>query len=147
VAENVLHTKVPLAPAGFVAALPQRLMAHPKGGALAVIGHVERAWGYSFAWSRAGEQLETFRSSLNRLLLGDPVGWATEHLGWHYTALAADLSEELENIKFGKIPDNHGLSRMWTTSRDVRNLMILGDPAVRLPVSIQPDITRKRSTS
>lgn len=70
----------PLAIAGraFVAALPQRLLSHPKGGALAMIGHIERAWGYSIRPPSVGPQLVPFRNLIGRILGGEPAGHATK---------------------------------------------------------------------
>ncbi|MBD0292538.1 MAG: hypothetical protein ICV70_03045 [Jiangellaceae bacterium] len=120
-----------LAPRPFVAALPQALLGR-DGGAMAVIGHVNRALGYSFVWPGVGRQTEVYRSTLAELDAGQPIGSAMEYLGDRYAELATELRTTLDEVELGRRADNAYLSGLWSAYTDARGFVLLGDPAVRL---------------
>lgn len=113
----------------FIARLPQRLLAHPAGGALAVVGHVDRAWLHTFLWKELS-QITLFESALADLMNSSPVGWAMRCFGEYY----ADLANDVLSAKSGELSDERYLE-IWTSFKDAGGYVILGDPAARLTFS------------
>ena len=124
---------LPIAEAPFVAALPKRLLAHPGGGALAVISHVERAWAYSIRPAGLGNRLLPFRNMLGRILRGDPVGLATRDFSDRYAAASLRILNLISGSTVAK-PRPAELAALWVERNDAQNYVLLGDPAVRLRV-------------
>ena len=133
----------PIAENPFVAALPKAILALKDHGALAVIGHVERAWGLSFltdVTSRPGgtegrkrEHVEVFASVIERLLAGHPVGSALDFMNMRYAAIATELTYLYDQIGDPpSVEDVYRLAELWTANNDARGYIVVGDPAVRL---------------
>src|SRR5262249_49167778 len=64
----------------LLAALPKRLLGHPNGGVLAVVGHVDVLWSWSFVGLAKTSDAEIYTSILCRLMEGHTVASATELL-------------------------------------------------------------------
>lgn len=122
----------------ILARLPQAMLAHPDGGALAVLAHVERAWAYSFRSDRGGPQIQGFRDVIARILRGERIGQATDAFNTRWAALSTELSERQNDSDEEADPSE--LASLWIARDDARNYIILGDPAVRLRADLMPEI-------
>ena len=129
----------PLAPRPFMSALPRRLLAHPNGSALAVIGHIDRAWGYSIqAPKTAGPQILPFRNSLGFIMTGMPVGYVVSgQFASRYAALSVGLLNATSPTAppAMRLPDRELVSA-WIQRNDAQNYVLLGDPAVRIRADV-----------
>jgi hypothetical protein len=118
----------------MIARLPQAMLAHPGSGALASLGHIDRAWAYTFVSNRGKGQVQGIRDVLERILSGNRIGHATDQFNVRWAALSTDLTESLGAID---VP-NAVLANRWVARDDARNYVILGDPAIRLRVDKMP---------
>jgi hypothetical protein len=124
-----------IANAPFIAALPKALLSHAAGGALAVIGHVDRGWGYSIGKAITGAQLLPFENALDRLVAGEPVGHAVKDFNERYASLSTELAGLLEQVGFGAKISDAQLARAWAERNDAEGYLVVGDPAVALRVA------------
>ncbi len=118
----------------FVGALPKRLLSHPRGGALACVGHIDRAWTFSFESDNV-RSIAAFRNATYLLMEGTPIGDAMEGFQLNFAQVATEITRILESDR-GKPAsartDPEELVWPWVQHNDARSYIILGDPAVRL---------------
>jgi hypothetical protein len=104
-----------------------------SAGALAVVGHIDRAWGYSLEAQGAGAQIQPFKNLIAKLLRGDPIGRATIDFSQRFATYSADLLNRLDPSTPGARPvADPGLASAWVERNDAQSYIVLGDPAVRL---------------
>jgi len=118
-----------LAASPFIAALPQRLLAHPNGGALACIGHVDKVFTTSFMSQGREPRLDAFRSGLTGLLAGKPVGLALMDFNDRFAMKSAELSGRIDA---GEAALSDKMIYDWLIRNDAEGYLLLGDPAVCL---------------
>jgi hypothetical protein len=126
----------------FIAALPQAALANPQGP-LAVVGHVDLAWSISYqdVEKRDAHRSSRFLGMLNALVRGRRAGTGLGSL----LRVASEVNAELTTLEdrdearreTGRaLPDVRALRGfLWMLRQDVSAYVLLGDPAVRLPVA------------
>ncbi len=131
----------------FVAALPKRLLAHPKGP-IAFIGHLDTAFLHGFADAGAPEiltrwhnRIEPFVSAVRMLLGVQAAGLAMQSMNERYNSLNSILANVYDRIQQGKMQwtetSQANFLDTWITRGDAKNYMVFGDPgvALRLPAA------------
>jgi hypothetical protein len=123
---------LPLAPKSFFSALPIQMLVNPGGAALAVAGHIDRAWGCSILNEKSDPLLLPFDNALSRALKGIPCGQMLKDFYDRYASYSIELTDLLETRDLGgNVPDRE-LFFAWTRRNDAGGYILLGDPAARL---------------
>ncbi|OJT21796.1 hypothetical protein BO221_23770 [Archangium sp. Cb G35] len=137
--ESVLENLPKAGERPFLAALPQAVLANPKGP-LAVIGHSDLAWTFGFADSEEMRKSRASRvlSMLSAMKDGSRAGVAFDSLMRFYRDVNDDVMKDYEarqEAEVYKRPDPidpKKLGLRWMLRNDLRGYLLLGDPAVRL---------------
>lgn len=116
-----------IAPSPFFAALPQAFLAK---GALACIGHMDRAWGCSIV-----PTVKPFDEAVDVILTGKPVGLALRDFSETYAFRSTTLASLLEKIANRLKVSDADLTTAWIERNDAEGYLLFGDPAVRLRVN------------
>lgn len=133
--------------ADFVAALPKKLLAHPRGP-IAFVGHLDTAWLHAFADVESPHildcwhpRIQPFVHSVSQLLHRQPLGLAMEKMNERYSVTCALISDTYDRLRRGRFHWNaqkeQRFLNSWITRSDAQNYMIFGDPAARLRISAQ----------
>lgn len=143
----------------FIAALPQTVLANPEGP-LAVIGHVDLAWTYGFQDEYTRPHPSRFIRALRYLVRGNRVGLGIGALSNAMAQASVDLAmissrmmaDELRRQKSGASggrneSDLAQLASLSLVRQDLAQYVLLGDPAVQLPLAPAPVAPRLPAVS
>jgi hypothetical protein len=127
-----------VAPRDMLSKLPQSILSHKGGGALAILAHIDKAWAYSFHSRGAGIQLQSFRDVFEGILAGRRIGFACDQFDYSRAVLSMEFLETMQSKSFGKKISDQDLANLWIARNDARNYIVIGDPAVRLLSDLVP---------
>jgi hypothetical protein len=132
---DALSEPLPEGERPFIAALPQAALANPEGP-LAVIGHVDLAWSYSFK-NQGRRTISPYLGVLKTLAEGGRVGVAMQALLRYLNETSAELTILYNNHYLNgsqRPPAPETWASLWMLHQDLAHFVLLGDPAVRLPL-------------
>ena len=120
-----------------IAPLAQAMLGSPSGGMSAVLGFVDRLLGFSAPRLRA---VDRYREAVSRtmwmLLTGARAGYAAQNFGDAYAELSVALSALHEKRRYGQEIAQSELIGLWAATNDMRNVILLGDPAAQLRTTL-----------
>jgi len=130
--------------ADFVAALPKKLLAHPRGP-VAYVGHLDTAFLHAFADPNAPHTLDRwhnrispFVSAVEQLLRVQPSGMAMHDMNARYSENNMIITSTYDRLRRSGMQWDEALEAnfldTWITRGDAQNYMVFGDPAARLRI-------------
>jgi hypothetical protein len=131
-----IETRKELFEHDLMSRLPMRWLGVPDRGALAFIGHVDRNWAFSIVPTKMGDGSSRpapglFSQTLRLLMNGYTIGLAMDSFRRRFalnaTLLTSQLAAQLPPSGSRELVNN----RLATI--DIRNYVIIGDPAVSSP--------------
>lgn len=137
-AQAMLFEDIPqLTQTPFISSLPQALLSH---GAQAYVGLADKFWNIGFPNIQlfTPDTLVVAESFLRYLLDGSTLGVAMQPFRQRAAELTTQLSYLREEDQFGKSVDPQEMVTTWATLSTLNNLLIFGDPAVRLSPHREP---------
>jgi hypothetical protein len=143
---------------GFISGLARAALANPNGP-LAILGHLDLAWSYSYEELRVrgdggarritgSNRSQNFFQLMRKLVAGERAGAACLAL----SRVIDDVSREL-NTHYDRYQQRGGgahgagnadrltLGNLWMLRQDLLGYALLGDPAVRLPLSLSRQVS------
>lgn len=110
---------------------PARAALANPDGPLAVIGHSDLAWSLDCKDASGFDHVACLATVVNDCVQGGRVG-----VGHHgLTRSAEEIDTQLRILAQGEGGEGVKRGCLWLASQDLRSLILLGDPAARLPVA------------
>ncbi len=129
---------------GFTSGVTKAALANPNGP-LAIYGHFDLAWSFSFESPRGTRshpisRAKSFFTPLAKLLQKERAGAAFLALQLELGRVNAEINTTYAaaQLNAGTVhgaPETTALSNLWMLREDLGHYVLLGDPAVRLPLS------------